>query len=398
MSVTQEGDVKRPILAVAAVLGSLSLTVAPSRAAAGQGQTLADLFKTGTVRFVPEMTITDEAMAGKAFFSQISDIAMDDKGNLYAADSKENNIKMFDRSGAFLGTIGRAGQGPGEFNYPIEIEFSKGRLYVRELFNSRVSILDDKGIYLNSVRIERQAGQWWNMLALPDGRFVVQREVTDFQDPNAPQEVFIDLFSSELAFIKTLYRHVVRRNKYISEPVRTNVPVPFAAQVYCDVTSDGRVLIAYSGGYEVEVHDPDKGKVASFTQSYTPAEVTAEDKELYFKGMVSSLSGPSGTVVKKQGAPDYIINNTEFPRTKPPFLNIKSDLEGNVWVQLYGPTITKDGPEMDVFDRQGRYCARVRIQPGGVFPYRMVPVPGGFWTIRYNEEGEVDLVRFRVSR
>lgn len=398
MSMVQEGNVRRSIAAIAAALLSISLTGAMSRAAAGQGQTLADIFRTGTVRFVPELTISDEAMAGKAFFSQISDIAMDDKGNLYAADSKENNIKKFDRSGTFLGTIGRAGQGPGEFNYPIEIEFSKGRLYVRELFNSRISILDGKGVYLNSVRIDRQAGQWWNMSALPDGRFVVQREVTNFQDPNAAQEVFIDLFSSELEFMKTLYRHVVRRNKYISEPVRTNVPIPFAAQVHYDITPDGKALIAHSGEYEIEVHDPDKGKVTSFTQSYTPVEVTAEDKELYFKGMVSSLGGPSGTVAQKQGAPDYIINNTEFPRTKPPFLDIKSDLEGNIWVQLNGPTITKGGPEMDVFNRQGQHIARVRIQPGGFFPYRMVPVPGGFWTIRHNEEGEVDLVRFRISR
>jgi len=386
----------KPVLAAVIIMIPLCSVIIP--AAGDQGKSLAEIFRTGKVRFVPEITITDDSMAGKSFFSQISDIALDNQGNLYASDSKENNVKKFDPSGFFLGTIGRAGQGPGEFSYPTEIEFSKGRLYVRELMNSRVSILDDKGTFLKSVRVEMQEGQWQNMRALPDGRFAVQREKVNRQDLNAPQEVFIDLFSSALEFIKTLYRHEIRRNQYITEPLRTNVPIPFAPQVYFDVTQDGKVVIGYSGKYEIEIHDPDKGKVAAFSHSYAPVEVTAKDKELYFGGMTVMMGGSSGATSQKRGAPEYIVKNTEFPRHKPPFVNIKVDVDGNIWVQPYGLTIDKDGPEMDVFDKQGRSLGRVRIEAGGAFPYWMVPLAEGFWTIKINEDGEWSLVKYRVSK
>jgi len=127
-------------------------------AAADQEKRLENIFRTGKVRFIPEITINDDAMARKSFFLNISDIAMDDRGNLYACDSGENNIKKFDASGAFLGTIGRAGQGPGEFSFPVDVEFSKGRFFVLELMNFRISIINDQGVFQKSIRIEMQGG------------------------------------------------------------------------------------------------------------------------------------------------------------------------------------------------------------------------------------------------
>jgi len=391
-----EGRMRMWVPVLRSMIAMIIIMCVIGPADADQEKRLENIFRTGKVRFIPEITISEDSMAGKSFFSGVYDIAMDDRGNLYACDSGENNIKKFDASGSFLGTIGRAGQGPGEFSYPMEVEFSKGRLFVRELMNRRVSILNDQGIFLKSVRIEMQ-DSWWAMKALPDGRLVVQRMKLDFQNMNAPQEAFIDLFSSELEFIKTLYRHEIRTNTYITEPVHTNVPVPFAPDVYFDVTHDGRVVIGYSGEYEIEIHDPDKGMVATFSHQYTPVEVTAKDKELHFQGMTTTVGSPSGGISRKKGAPDYIVKNTEFPRHKPPFMNIRVDGEGNIWVLPYGPADNADGPEMDVFDKRGSFLGRVRIESGSSVPYRMIPLPSGFWTINFSKDEECSLVKYRIS-
>jgi hypothetical protein len=66
---------------------------------AGQDKSLAEVFRTGKVRFIPELMITDKSMAGKDFFIQLSDLALDDQGCLYVSDSKANNIKKFDAAG-----------------------------------------------------------------------------------------------------------------------------------------------------------------------------------------------------------------------------------------------------------------------------------------------------------
>lgn len=387
---------KQTVLPFMAILALFNATGSIVAAAAAQEKSLAEIYRTGKVRFVPEITITDESMAGKAFFSSVMDIALDDQGNLYVCDYREGNIKKFDAAGAFLGTIGRPGQGPGEFGNPNNIEWSKGRLYVQELTNMRVSILDGNGHFVKSAPIDMFGGNWWEMRALPDGRFLVQKEKVDRQDLTAPQDMMIDLYSADLEFIKTVYRHEVRRNKYITEPRRTNVPIPFAASVYWGVDPDGKVIIGYSGRYELEIHDPDKGKTSSFSHSYTPIEVTAKDKELHFQGMVTTVGGPGGIVSRQAGAPDHIVRNTEFPRYKPAYHNIKIDAEGNIWVEPYHLDARKAEPRMDVFDSAGRFLGSVRIVDGAV-PFKMAPLPGGFWTTRVNEEGEWTIVKYRIS-
>lgn len=362
----------------------------------GSEKSLSEIYRTGAVRFIPEVTITDASMAGKAFFSSVMDIALDEQGRLYVCDYREGNIKMFDDAGAFLGTIGRPGQGPGEFGNPSEIEWSKGRLYVRELTNMRVSILDGNGHFMKSVPIDISGGNWWKMRALPNGRLLVQKEKVNREDLNAPQEMIIDLHSADLEFIKTIYRHEVRRNKYITEPRRTNVPIPFAASVFWEVLPSGKILIGYSGRYELEIHDPDKGKTSSFSHSYKPVEVTAKDKELHFQGMTFSVGGSGGIVSQQKGAPDFIVRNTEFPRYKPAYHDIKVDAEGNIWVLPYAPDARKAEMRMDVFDSAGRFLNSVRIVDGASL-FRMAPLLGGFWTISMNEEGEWTVVKYRIA-
>ncbi len=366
-------------------------------AATPQEKNLAEIYRTGKVRFVPVVTITDESMARKAFFSSLMDIALDEQGNLYACDIKESNIKKFDATGSFLGTIGRPGQGPGEFKGPWEVEWSKGGLYVREMGNMRISILDGNDNFAKSVRVDMSGGIWWKMQALPDGRFLVEKEKVNREDLNAPQEMFIDLYSADLEFIKTIYQHEVRRDKYITEPLNINVPQPFAALVFWQVSPAGKVIIGYSGKYEFEIHDPDKGKTSSFFHPYKPVEVTAKDKEFHFKSMVTTERRTGDVGTQKRGAPNWIVRNTEFPRYKPAYNNIKVDAEGNIWVQPYDLIADKAEPRMDVFDSAGRFLSSVMIVDG-TFPNTMAPLPDGFWAAKKNEDGLWTIVKYRISK
>ncbi len=358
-----------------------------------------DVFKTGKIRFIPLVAITDEAMGGKAFFSQPTDLALDDKGRVYVSDGKANDIKVFDAAGSFVKTIGRSGQGPGEFTFLWESEFSRGRLFVRELISKRATIFDAEGKFIKSVP-EEGPFRWRSMAALPDGRILVQKELINFNDKSAPQEFVLDLHSADIAFIKTIYRHEIRRNKFIRDPVAANVPIPFAANVHWAVLPDGKIAIGYSESYEIEIHDPDKGKVASIKHAYEPVEVSAADKKDHFDRMTinTTLVGDDGSRASgiKKGAPDYIIKNTEFPKFKPAFNNIRADAQGRIWVQLSERINEKDGPRMDVFDRAGIFIGSVVIT-GGLFPYHMAPVPEGFWTLKVDSDGEWSAVKYGIE-
>jgi hypothetical protein len=364
-----------------------------------QNKTLAEIYKTGKVRFISEITITDASMSGKDFFAGPNDVALDGKGAVYVCDMTAHNIKKFDAKGTFLKTIGKQGQGPGDFSMPIELEIVGGRLYVRELSNERFSILDLEGVFIKSVSIPRDIGVWWKTKTLPDGRFIAFIEKAEYEIPDAPQECFINLYSRDVERIKTIYNHQIRRNKYIAMPRRRNVPIPFAPVVYWDVTSDGKVIIGYSEKYEVEIYDPDKGKLSAFSQGYKPVEVTDKDKEDYFKEMTSVAGSTRGAMQTiEKGAPDYIVKNTEFPKYYPAYRDLKVDAEGNIWVRPYYRKDPKDtAPIFDVFDRTGKLISRVRIEGEVDFPRIAAWTPRGFWRILEDEDGEYKIIKCRIS-
>lgn len=68
---------------------------------------------------------------------------------LYVADAMQANVKVFDpTSGALQKTLGRAGDGPGEFRAPVALtRLADGRLVVYDMTRSILSIWDSLGTF-----------------------------------------------------------------------------------------------------------------------------------------------------------------------------------------------------------------------------------------------------------
>jgi len=94
------------------------------------------------VRTLGDVNAEDETVA----FYMPSGIALDNKGNLYILDTGNHRIQKFSPEGTFLATLGRQGQGPGEFSYPDSIDIDgAGKIWVSEPFNNRVQVLTLEG-------------------------------------------------------------------------------------------------------------------------------------------------------------------------------------------------------------------------------------------------------------
>jgi sugar lactone lactonase YvrE len=65
---------------------------------------------------------------------------VDSQGNVYVADFHRGRIRLFDRRGELVRTIGRPGSGPGELGGPNDVAVDEARriVYVLESINSRV--------------------------------------------------------------------------------------------------------------------------------------------------------------------------------------------------------------------------------------------------------------------
>jgi len=83
------------------------------------------------------------------------DLKITDNGNLHVLDWGDTCIKVYDRDGQWLRTIGGPGQGPGELQTPAYFDISHDdHLYLLDMRNRRISLLDSHGNYLDGLRYE----------------------------------------------------------------------------------------------------------------------------------------------------------------------------------------------------------------------------------------------------
>lgn len=79
-------------------------------------------------------------------FSKPTNVAVDQDGNLYVADTMNDRVEIFDPDGSFIRTFGKNGDGPGYFARPKGIAIdSDGHVWVADAMQNRVQVFDQHG-------------------------------------------------------------------------------------------------------------------------------------------------------------------------------------------------------------------------------------------------------------
>ena len=107
-----------------------------------------------------EVTIRIEHQIGQLYgpeeflFVSIVDATVNSKGDLYVADRGLNEIRKFNKDGQYLLTMGRKGQGPGEFQDIRTVAVnSHDDLIVYDSMLRRISIFSDNGEHIKTTKI-----------------------------------------------------------------------------------------------------------------------------------------------------------------------------------------------------------------------------------------------------
>lgn len=157
------------------------------------------------------------------FFWNICDLYYDKKGNLYVADSGWNKIFRFDSEFKFVDSIGRQGQGPGEFSAnprgaPLKIHFGNdGMIYVLDPGLRRLSRFDKNWKFQKS--------------------FPLNKSFSDFPLVNSNGDIFllawginnaelIQIFDSESEFKRNFFKAEYHYDYPYSSPPKKMLNMP----------------------------------------------------------------------------------------------------------------------------------------------------------------------------
>jgi hypothetical protein len=313
-----------------------------------------------------ELSIGEKEGSEEYMFSQVIDLGVDDEERIYILDFQEAQIKVFDKKGEYLRTIGKRGQGPGEIQRPMNLVITPGgQILVNDRGARFLHFFTLSGEYLRSVS---QATAFHLSRPKVDSKDNI---VARYSVPGNVWSFILKKFDSKLNEIFTIFSY-----EYLVTP---GVMTPFPPQCYWEIAGDDSIIWGYGEKYEIQILHPDGRLIRKILKDYEPVKFTEEEKQKWVKD-----------VYGEQGIPPDVKVSWRKYHNAFGFMNI--DDAGRIYVQTYEKTSTESGYYYDVFDSEGKYIAKVPLksQP-------LILKKSKLYTIEEDEKGYQVVKRYKAN-
>jgi hypothetical protein len=341
-------------------------------------------------RVVEELRIGTLEGDGPDLFGEVSALEVDAEGRLYVLEGQALELRVFDRAGRHVRTIGRKGGGPGEFASPIGLAWGPaGDLWIPDPQNTRISVVDTAG---NFVRSHRMAGGWV-MNPWPGG-FDTKGAFYNFVPAPSPDGFAIKIvrFDTSLTALDTLtppdWTGPENYFEFVSPDgsSRMRTSVPFTPGLDWELTPNGDFWFVLTGPYEL-YRVSGKGDTArKVTKPFVEVPVSGED-------MDSALAGLEWFT--RQGGK---VDRSRIPGVKPAVRSLLVADDGHIWIEPNTPDRSDRGRLYEVFDPDGRYLGPLRL-PFALSSYPPPVIRGGMLVGVTQDDLEVPyVVRARIER
>ncbi len=330
----------------------------------------------GTAKLIEEASIGVDRGEDHYMLGYVSSMVANDEW-IFVLDEQVPVVRVYDHAGNHDRDIGRAGQGPGEFEEPLDVGLlPDGRLVVRQvdrldLFYQDGQVSDtwpmNSGFYSAKNMVIGTGG----IVFLPD-RIREGEEFTEWKDtmqgigPEGP--VGDPIPAPDLEVERYMLVGSFRGGGTLSSNV------PFAPTLQWVLLPTGIVVSGVSDKYAFQMSHPD-GTVRRVEKSYRPVPVNPEEAASRTRSITARF---------QRADPNWRWNGPPIPDTRPAFWNLIPDRNGRIWVLRDADAqrlqdCEQDSLEpgetqprscwqsvygLDVFDESGRYLGDVEIPPG----------------------------------
>jgi len=306
-----------------------------------------------------ELSIGEAEGSEEYMFSQIRGIAVDDEERIYVADRKGSHIKVFDKNGKYLRTVGRKGQGPGEIGGPRSVSItSENEIMVPDLFIRRLAFFTLEGKFIKNISTAKMD----LMTTKIDSKGNIISIDAVREEENSRYE--LKKFDSDMNYLFSL------GSSPLPDPSRFN---PFMAVLRWDLTSTDQIVCGYPKTYEIKIYDSEGNVVRKILKDHDPIEITKEDIEETTKGIPARIEL---SISKYYSA----------------FQRISVDDENRIFVLTWEQTTDGDGYYYDIFDSEGKYIVKIPLefQPQAF-------KKSNLYTVEEDEEGYQYVKRYKVT-
>ncbi len=378
-----------------------------------------------------------------AYFEDRSPVEFDAAGNLHILDDGAGRIVVVDSQCNLVRTVGRKGEGPGEFNRAVMFAvWRDGRVAVMDLGHSAYQIFGSGGEFEHFVRMGTDQGPMAMFSGMrlairpdPSGDALIAQGPAAAMDRMAAamaqmlgargQEEGvddrglerIDLTGDVVSAIPVLQSWRASREAAdeldpadLSNPTAMmgsmmNDRIGFQADFHWDLLPDGTIVWSDSTAYAIKFARPGGPVFDVVERPFSPEPVTTSLRQQTIERRLAALEEDSddprvaaalemaALMPGMEAAMRNAIGEMEFHDEVPVVRGLKTTWEGGVWVRRRGEEPWDDDGPIDVFDPERAYL--------GTFDPSSVEIPDAFGPgglIAYWEFDEFDVPTIVLKR
>ncbi|MFC1574543.1 hypothetical protein ACFL3Z_00495 [Gemmatimonadota bacterium] len=360
-------------------------------------------------------------------FARVNVVAFDGAGNLYILDGDNGRVVKVGPDGGLIAVMGRKGEGPGEFQYPMGMAVTRtGEMAVFDMGGNGFSLFGADGSFNKTVPLGGGFGNFpvggisphpgGGVLSSGGGVRVSTSSGGVYASSNTRP---ITHYSLEDGSSRTVLEgwdpvppagnrttSVTSGGGGSSFSIRGGGIRAFDAGLHVGILPDGSLAVIDSVTYQVKVVGMDGGVRRILERPISPREVTRrdqEDEKARRRAEAETSGGPrivmrttEGTSAVRAGTAtgmmESLLEGMEFAEEMPVVADLGVDWNGRIWVVRTGPRVGEAGP-IDLLTSDGRYLGSVA--PGDL---RIPDAFGPDGLAAFIEVDELDVPRVVVRR
>lgn len=302
------------------------------------------------------------------FMYRIRGMDVDAEGNIYVADMSNHRIQVFDRTGAYQKTIGRQGQGPGEFEMPTDIRINRwnGIICVKDRVRS-IETFNKKGEFIKSIKLSSAVQDFF---PVDDNVFyLILRRSSNEELKSVNAMVKINDIGEEIRKFGEFPFPIYMKKRGGGTLVMSS---GYETALFINLIDQNKILYGYSKDYELNVLDINGDMLFKIRKEADIPKFTPQEKAKFKK--------------------------IPLPEDKPYFFSLLSDSKNRIYVQRnkseegirgYGPLDVEE-KQMDVFSEEGYFLFTTKlpantwvIRDGFIYAHTLDEEQGMEYVIRY---------------
>lgn len=283
---------------------------------------------------------------------------------IVVGDAGAKRVSVFSANGKLVRTIGRAGQGPGEFQYVGWMGMAADSILAWDPLLERLSVFSADGRLRRETSV--RLGGFFPAIhgRFTDGSMLVSvppltsRAPVERGRPWRDTVMYVRI-APDGQVLDTVGRFPgMEQYESPSPDKRTfrTMSAPFGRWTYATVAGNS-FFVATGDAYRVDGYTPDGRSDLVVQRAAASLPVTREEREAYTR-LVANAAGARSAEAARE------LEAAPFPRAIPPTGAVLSDREGRLWVQDAQRTADKArGSRWSVFDAGGKWIARAEGPP-----------------------------------